>query len=55
MRMNEMIYGILMQVDLKIFSGVAHDWSMKYKNENEVAIKSAEEHTKTCLDGLNLK
>lgn len=51
--MTERVYGILMQVDslVKFFSGVAYDWSMKYKNENktEVTVKFVEEHIETCL------
>lgn len=54
--MTEWVYGILMQVDslVKNFSGVAYDWSMKYKNENktEVTVKFVEEHIETCLGDL---
>lgn len=50
------VYDFLMQVvgPLKIFYGVAHDglWGITIKNE--VAIKYAEEHSKTCLGGLKI-
>ncbi|MCD9641126.1 hypothetical protein HAX54_027045 [Datura stramonium] len=37
---------------VKIFSGVEHGWSARYKNEDEAALKSVEEHTKPCWGGL---
>lgn len=31
---------------MKIFLGVAHGWTVRYKNDDEAAVKSAEEaHT----------
>lgn len=35
---------------MKIFPGVAHGWSVRYKDEDEVAVKSAEEAHRDMLD-----
>lgn len=41
-----------LQVDyfVKIFPGVAHGWSVRYKDEDEAAVKSAEEAHRDMLD-----
>lgn len=51
--MNELnVYGAFsMQVDafVKIFPAVAHGWSVRYNDEDEFAVKSAEESHQDML------
>ena len=44
----------LVQVDsfVKIFAGCSHGWSVRYKDEDEGAVKRAEEAHKDMLDCL---
>lgn len=44
----------LLQVDayVKIFAGVEHGWTVRYKEEDEAVVKSAEEAHKDMLDWL---
>ncbi|CAA3020365.1 endo-1,3 1,4-beta-D-glucanase-like isoform X2 [Olea europaea subsp. europaea] len=35
---------------VKVFPGVSHGWSVRYKDDDEAAVKSAEEAHKDMLD-----
>lgn len=43
-----------MQVDsfVKIFGGVSHGWSVRYKDEDDDAVRSAQEAHKDMLDWI---
>lgn len=43
---------LIVQVDsfVKIFTGCSHGWSVRYKSEDEAAVKSAEEAHKDMME-----
>ena len=50
--MYPMMVILIVQVDsfVKIFAGCSHGWSVRYKDDDEGAVKSAEEAHKDLLD-----
>ena len=49
---EKFMISFVLQVDgfVKIFPGVSHGWTVRYKDEDEVVVKCAEEAHKDMLD-----